>query len=368
MKLTQATNHGRKRWRLSYELSGRQVRRFFATKAEAEAEIETLTQQKDAAGEVWMSLSAIQRNELLAVNREVDAAGLTLRQVWEAFKANGGASLTPKTLGVAITELVAAKESSGRRRAYIKTLRHMLESFARGREASPLAAVKPEAIEIWLGTKANLSSRATYQNRLNTLFSFCVRRGYLLANPCDRLERITIEHKAPTILTVRKARAALKWAKKNPRFLGWLSLALLAGVRPEEADRLTWEDVDLKLGTVRVDAAASKVRQRRIVHLQPSAIAWLALARKKKAPLPIAHVTRRRLLRQLRDHLKLEAWPKDVLRHSAASYWLALWQDAGKVAHELGHSAGILLTHYKELVTKEEAEKFWGIRPGGRLG
>ena len=56
-------------------------------------------------------------------------------------------------------------------------------------------------------------------------------------------------------------------------------------------------------------------------------------------------------------------WPKDVLRHSCASYLMALWQDAGRVAAELGKSVNILLRHYRELVRKEDAERFWRIVP-----
>jgi len=41
--------------------------------------------------------------------------------------------------------------------------------------------------------------------------------------------------------------------------------ALLAGLRPVEADRIQWSDIRLDTGTVTVDAA-SKVRQRRILH------------------------------------------------------------------------------------------------------
>ncbi|HRZ58656.1 MAG TPA: hypothetical protein P5525_24715, partial [Candidatus Paceibacterota bacterium] len=117
-------------------------------------------------------------------------------------------------------------------------------------------------------------------------------------------------------------------------------------------------------GTVTVDAAASKVRQRRIVHLMPSAGEWMKLALKSKSRLPLSQSTRRRFLRRLRDHLGFKIWPKDVLRHSAASYWLAECQDAAKVALELGNSVGVLFRHYRELVTKEEAGKFWDIRPG----
>jgi hypothetical protein len=46
----------------------------------------------------------------------------------------------------------------------------------------------------------------------------------------------------------------------------------------------------------------------------------------------------RRYRRQLARHLRFEKWPKNLLRHTAASYWLADWQDAGKAARELGNN------------------------------
>jgi len=57
------------------------------------------------------------------------------------------------------------------------------------------------------------------------------------------------------------------------------------------------------------------------------------------------------------------AWKKDVLRHSAASYWLASDPDAGKIAMELGNSPAVLLKHYRELVSDEQAKAFWELTP-----
>ena len=71
----------------------------------------------------------------------------------------------------------------------------------------------------------------------------------------------------------------------------------------------------------------------------------------------------RRHSRWTRKILGWQGRPQDILRHTAASYWLAEWRDAGKVAHELGNSAGILLRHYRGVVTEEDTERFWAIRP-----
>lgn len=366
MKLAKVDNHGRKRWRLSYSQNGKQVRRFFKSKVEAEAKAQMLAGERRGPGRIWVSLTESERIETGSVIEEVMQAGFTMRTVWEGFKSNCGVGRM-LILKEAVAEVVRAKQLANRRDSYIKTLRQMLGAFIKGRESSPAGSVTTEQIEAFLATKESVWSRATWRNRLNTLFSFCLRRGYVLRNPCERIDRVTVEYKPPTVLSVEQCEKALHFGQCNPRFLGWLTLALLAGIRPEEADRIRWVDVDLVNGTVRVDAAASKVRQRRIVHLQPSAVAWLTVARELASPLPLPGVTRRRYLRKLRARLGFSVWPKDVLRHCAASYWVALWQDVGKVANELGNSAGVLLRHYRELVTKAEAERFWALLPIGPM-
>jgi len=47
----------------------------------------------------------------------------------------------------------------------------------------------------------------------------------------------------------------------------------------------------------------------------------------------------------------------------AASMFMATWEDEGKVAATLGNSPSILRSHYRELVTRTEARRFWGIGP-----
>jgi integrase len=98
-----------------------------------------------------------------------------------------------------------------------------------------------------------------------------------------------------------------------------------------------------------------------LVYCTPGAVKWLAKARELDAALPIPRHTRRRALGLMATKLGLPTWPKDILRHTAASMLMATWEDEGKVAATLGNSPSILHAHYRELVTKDEAKKFWGI-------
>ena len=80
----------------------------------------------------------------------------------------------------------------------------------------------------------------------------------------------------------------------------------------------------------------------------------------------------RRKLDCVRKAAQLAKWPNNGLRHSFASYRLAMTHDAPRVASELGHtSPQMLYSTYRELVLPEEAQRYWMIEPqpadGGKV-
>jgi len=258
----------------------------------------------------------------------------------------------------AARELIAAKTAANRRPRYVTSLRYYLAQFSKGRENLPLENFTPAEIEAWLNRYPGAYARQTWLNRLSTLFSFAVRRGYLLANPCVRIERVSVDRPPPLILTPGQAQTALRVipALARPYFI----LGLFAGIRPEEIERMDWSQIDLVTKTVRVDG---KTRQRRIVPLEPRAVELLNGCVLKRGPVAPAHITLCRVKRKVRNALGLKKWPQDLLRHTAASYLLALHGDAGRVATRLGNSPAVLLTHYHEPVTAADCAEFWAVCP-----
>lgn len=265
------------------------------------------------------------------------------------------------TLEQAISRLIVAKRLANCRPRYVKGLELYLKQFANGRESQSLASFDVHTVESWLASRNEaLTTRASNIGRLSALFSFGERRGWVVKNPCRQLERVHIDQKPPTILSVDQCERLMRWAQfHRPGALAFLSLGLFAGVRPEETERIDWNAY--KDGKVVIDAAASKVRRRRVVNLHKTANEWVQAS--KAAPLPITRITRRRILHAAREVLGLERWPQDVLRHTAASYLVAVHRDAGLVADWLGNSPSILLRHYRQLVSDEDAAAFWAIRP-----
>lgn len=267
------------------------------------------------------------------------------------------------SLSRVVTEVVAAKRAANRRETYLRSLKVYLDGFARGREGMPITAVNLKVIEDWYASRTETPSmRKGTIGRLSTMFSFAWRRGYVSENPCRRLERIRVDPKPPRIFSPAEAKRLLEYVCDHGRRrwrLAQVTLGLFCGIRPFELTRLHWNDVDLNRAIVRVDASASKVRQRRIVPIPENAIQWLECCQRDNKPLG---AVRWKWIGDIERGTGLQ-WQNDILRHTAASYLLAKHEDCGKIARWLGNSADVLLKHYTELVSAEDCLAYWDIRP-----
>jgi len=360
MTIRSIIKNGKKQFQLDAGVSGGKRRRFFfSSRKAADLKLADLARDRKAVGSAWSDISARERVEVVHILGEMVAAGVTLAGVWQAHQtgATGKAAVVSRPISEVIKELLAAKRVALRRENYLDNLESHLLDFAKGREGVAIASVGLKEVEAYLAGAKSSGSRSTRLNRLSTLLSFAVRRGYMEKNPCELVERVTIEWHAPEILTVPQCKALLLASKKeDAAFLPHLALCLFAGVRPAEALRLTWDDVNLTTGLLTIDAEDSKTRSRRVVELPEACVAWLRLG----GDLPAINVRKR--LNAVATSAGIVPWPRDAMRHTAASYWHAL---KGEVvtARNLGHSEAILHRHYRALVTPTGAKSFFSITP-----
>jgi site-specific recombinase XerD len=209
----------------------------------------------------------------MAVAQEVKAAGLNLRSVWAAHKKSGVVRSAAPSIEFAIRQWTIEALANGRRPGYVHGAENYFIAFARGRSEMPVDRFMTGTVDEWFAGRNELPSTKTGNlGRLASLFSLCWRRGWISENPCERILRPHIERNAPRILAPHKySKILYNCADQCPAMLGWVVCGLLAGLRPEETvtngkprDAVGWSDVDLKNKTIRVDTAATKVRQRQI--------------------------------------------------------------------------------------------------------
>ena len=357
------TIRGQTRWAVHRSEAGKRKRTFFSSRKAAEAEAELLRSPLAAVGQAWMALPAAEQQRLIQVHCEARQLGVELADLLADWKRNPRFTGSSPPLETAIAELLNAKATSGRSARYAASLAIPLRQFARGRERAPIASIGLPEVEGFLNSKS-LHSRQTLRARLSTLFRFAVRRGYRADNPCDRLESVKGLKTPPAILTLEQVKQCLEWLDaKRSRAFAWFVLTSFAGLRPEEAEQTSWDHINFDEGWIRVEAQTTRVRQRRVVYPHTAAMAWLRRARLQGAELPLPRPARRRAIRMLRELMGFPHWPKDVTRHSAASYWLADTGSTARVAEALGHSEEGLRQNYMALVTKAQAQEFWQLLP-----
>lgn len=361
MKIRPTKRHGKRVWELDVGIvDGKRHRLFFKTDKAARLKSAEIKSDFDAAGRRWTNGSTTQKAKVIHILEEIHERGLTLQHVWDAYKSGKIAHhKSGKKISEAIEEVVAVKSAANLRPKYLAELRRYLRLFARGKESMDVGEFGVAEIEAWFaGRDESPTGRIGNLGKLSALFDLCWRRGYIKENPCLRVEKPHVEIGIPRILSIDQCKRLMEAASESDKnLIPELALGLFAGVRPNEVARLNWDKIDLKRNLLTIDAAASKVRHRRLVNLQPTCVAWLKLG----GELP-SLVNRRRRMDALKDAAKIDDWPQDVLRHTAASHLVAL-RGARTAAESLGHSETMLFKHYRELVRPEETIQFWKILP-----
>jgi site-specific recombinase XerD len=330
-----------------------QKTKWFTKKNKAQKYAVDLQDRRDDIGRAFFKLSKIDQGLVLtALNRAGDSQ--TLYDAVEFFF-----SQRPKkelTLAKMIPLAAEAKRASGKTEHYVKCFETTCTQFAQRREDTLACHIQPHHIQEWLHLKRNpewsQNTKVNYLRDLRTLFSFGIKNGYCMTNPAERVEKPVLKDSAPAILTVPQVEKLLRAAEEKDRgLIPFLAMCLFAGLRPSEAVRITKENI--KASFIEVFGKRTRARNRRLVAINETLRAWLDLGEKFTA----ANLRKRMAI--VRAGIP---WEQDCMRHSFVSYHFALY-GASTTAKEAGHSETILFKHYRELVTPDEAKKFWAIMP-----
>jgi integrase len=342
-----------------------QGRKFFKTKAEAEAErlrqITTLARHgREAIGLPPDELSAIiQARKKLAAHRKTidDAAAFYLDYLERIRRCN-------VTVAELAKEVLEAKRKDGYSPIYIADLKKRLARFCADFGERPIAAITVEELDNWLrNLNCGPKSRANFRANIGVLFSYATRRRMLDSNPILHTARPKLPDNPPEIFAVDELGTLLNAATSNaPDVAAMLAIGAFAGLREAEIKRLDWSEIDQRRGHIEIKSSKAKSARRRIVEIQPNLCEWLRPYAGMTGP--VVPMNSRKKLDLARKAAGLTRWPRNGLRHSYASYRLAAIHDAPRVASELGHtSPKMLYSTYRELVLPEEAERYWSITP-----
>ena len=363
--IRQGESRGVKQWILDRREQGKRKRSFFSSKAEAEAAADMFKSQGDDDQSAFLALEPAKRRAIMEACLAAMDGGRNLEEVVAAIKAQPAKLPDGKTCQEALNLYLAHLKAESRSDSYISSNSQFLKTLVKGREEKPLSSIDKDALVAWLEGRAGYT-RSTLRARVRAFLTYAVREEWISSSPAERIPPVRIVSKTPAILTPAQHHACLRFLEaKYPRGLAWYILSAICGLRPYEAMRMTWANVILDTAepVLRVQASTSKVGLRRVVELNAHATAWLRHAKALGSELPMAKQPKRRVQRRLREILGIDEWTQDITRHSAASYLMAIERNGPMVAEQLGHTVKVMNRHYRAVVTREEAEKYFAIDP-----
>ena len=290
--------------------------------------------------------------------------GKTIGDAIEFYLKHLADSLRSIPISQLASEYLAHKAQLGLSAVHQTDLRNRFEQFCAKYGDTGTRTLTSKQVQEWLyGLKLSHQSVNNYRSRLGALFGFGVKKGYVDHNPIDDIDKKKVVDRPPEIYSVDDLARLLD--SSPPELVPLVALGAFAGIRTAELLKLEWKDIDVARGKVNISTAKSKTAARRNITMEPCLKAWLA-PYGPSATGPIFEGNVYAFLHLLRTACKAAGIKpaKNGLRHSFCSYHIAKYENAARLALDMGHTTTkLIFSNYRELVTPEEAERYFNIFP-----
>jgi integrase len=279
----------------------------------------------------------------------------TVREMVTQYLAYRGPSLNPKTLA---------------------DVRHRCLRFSSMFHSQKVHEITPADIRALLDHRKHGTSQRNDYKVLSPMFAWAREQSMVVVNPLNEIKRPKAVRTGPAILPIEAFSRLLKVADaKFPDLLPFLVLGGFAGLRTSEMlqerklDQVVqWNDLrGWKMLEIRPEVAKITTRaqgDRRFVNLDPVVKHWLSpLMRDSGRILDRSQKSFRLRMALLEASAEIKI-PKNGLRHSFASYWIAghRKQGYGQLAINMGNSESVAKQHYVESLHPSDGKAWFRIQ------
>lgn len=364
-------------WAVSYPgrmVNGSQevARRFFRLRAEAEAFCVVKRAEIATLGSLADGLSGELKREALQCVERLKPLGVSLTAAVDWFIKSQPAGGAKVSVADAVKALQGRIIADGYSRRHGQNVGQIVSSFGRGRMDQAVSSITEKDAQSWLdgyrtkeGQPLSVVAFNTYRRYLSVFFNFCLKRGWVVANPVSKVGARKVLAKVPRLLSPDELRSILNNAPDLLKPV--LAIQALCGLRVAEAARLRWTDI---LWTengnfIRIGADTAKTSRRRLVPMPAGLGGYLKGVMRQEGhvyePGKGSVDALQKATVAFRKSLPGVAWGRNALRASALSYRLALSKDAAATAFEMGNSPAILMRDYRELTTASDAKNWFSV-------
>ena len=278
------------------------------------------------------------------------------------------------SFGTAAVECLRSK--SHRRPRTLTDIRSIIQKLKKSNpelEQTPLRNISVEDCQsILMNTFTTSRQRHKARLILSGIFSFSVKRGWCDENPILRVDTPFLKEQEIPALTLKEVTLLLKTCMDefNGTCVAGAALMIFAGIRPQEVERLLWENIAIRDGCVILNSKHTKTGGARHVTVQPVLERLLTGYGIPEGNRPLCPPNWPLRWRRFRKEAgwgsggRFRAWRPDVLRHTYASYHAKWFRDFPLLQMEMGHRSSTLLrARYLNMegVSREGAALFWEV-------
>jgi integrase len=266
--------------------SGRHVRRTYKTKKEARGEARAQAVNFARKDFDAVKFSDDQRADAVEALAILEAFDCNLRDAAHFYEKHHRPVDASNDFALLVEAYLSGMESrlakgAIRKESVLSTknrLRPFKEEWA-GRNIESIETRDVEALldaREWIGT-----NRKNYLRNLSVFFNAMLKQSKVAVNPCAMVETVSGNIETPAIYTPAKVSKIMHQAEgQNPELVPYLALCFFAGMRPQEAQRIDWEEIDFELSEIHIKADVSKTRTARIIQIPENLKVWLVKYRK----------------------------------------------------------------------------------------
>jgi integrase len=383
LRIVRERQNGKNRFKIAgYYVDGKRIRKYFGTQKAAETFIEAEQIRRENLGKRATHIDGALAEDALRASDILKPTPYTLLDA-ARFVAHAHSKLEPHSVRIddaisehaaaierrmrsvtvrqLVDEFIANRRAKGKSESYVRDLKTRLSRFKMSMGDRIIADISSGDVDHWIQSlNVGPQTQNNFRAVLSATWTFAVRRGYSIANIIQLVDKTSVVRDHIPTFSVDQLTRLL--AAAPPDYLPVLAIGAFGGLRPEEINKLRWEDLDFHERTIRVNASAAKTRKKRFAEISGNLLAWLApyVGRIGSVAPPNLQKLRRATMKAA----KIEKWPPDVLRHSFASAHYAFHRDPARTAVIMGHrDQNMLLTHYRDVMKPSDAARYWKVVP-----
>lgn len=256
------------------------------------------------------------------------------------------------TVAEAIKKFTEIKQME---RLHAQECRHVLNLFKNRHGGAPVKLINALDLTSFLSSGRDKPKKKPWSpttqakgfRYLRMFFNWCERYDLIDRNPARRMEPPKASDPPKEILSPEEMREYLK--NPDPVLHAFLCCGGFAGVRTSEF----WNLLPEHFEPTQILVNAGTTEERYVTRLPAFDANWIAMP----AMAWKSHNSFYEHIKRVLGH----ALPKNALRHSFGSYHVAMWEDFGKAAKQLGNGEYVTRRSYARNRNKAAAVAWWGI-------